>query len=105
VIAARVRLHDARVHGKPFALDETHHHRSYDDALENMAQDVAITESVQPILGEHRVVGNRVIEIETGKNEPIKSTKGESLRRLSEQKIELVAQREDLRFEIPWRGG
>jgi len=61
MITARVRLHDARVHGKPLALDETHPHRSYDDALENMAQDAALAESVQPVLGERRVVGNRVI--------------------------------------------
>jgi hypothetical protein len=29
----------------------------HDDALENMAQNVALTEPVQPVLGEHRVVG------------------------------------------------
>src|ERR1700704_6626966 len=57
VITACVRLHDARVHGKPLALDEAHHHRSHDDALENMAQDVALAEPVQPVLGERRVVG------------------------------------------------
>ena len=50
VITARVRLHDARVHGKPLALDEAHPHRSHDDALENMAQNVALTEPVQPVL-------------------------------------------------------
>ena len=65
VIAARVRLHDARVHGKPFPLGEAHNHRSHDDTLENMAQDVALTEPVQPILRERRVVGNRIIEIES----------------------------------------
>jgi hypothetical protein len=56
-------LHDARIHGEPLALDEAHPHRGYDDARENMAQDVALTEPVQPVLGERRVVGNRVIEI------------------------------------------
>src|ERR1700704_5996294 len=39
-------------------------HRSHDDALENMAQNVALTE---PVLRERRVVGNRVIEIEPAK--------------------------------------
>jgi hypothetical protein len=32
-----------------------------------MAQNVALTEPVQPVLGERRVVGNRVIEIEPAK--------------------------------------
>jgi hypothetical protein len=37
VIATRVRLHDARVHGKPLALDQAHRHRRHDDALEDVA--------------------------------------------------------------------
>src|ERR1700736_4371051 len=59
-----VRLHDARIHGKSLAFDETHLHRSDDDALENVAQNIALTEPVQSVLGEGRVVGNGVIEIE-----------------------------------------
>jgi len=46
------------------ARDKAHRHRSDDNALENMAQDVALTEPVQPVLGKGRAVGNRVIEIE-----------------------------------------
>ena len=38
--------------------------RSDDDALENVAQNIALTEPVQSVLGEGRVVGNGVIEIE-----------------------------------------
>src|SRR5580704_562697 len=64
VITACVRLHDARIHGKSLAFDETHLHRSDDDALENVAQNIALTEPVQSVLGEGRVVGNGVIEIE-----------------------------------------
>jgi hypothetical protein len=63
VITACVRLHDARIHGKSLAFDETHLHRSDDDALENVAQNIALTEPVQSVLGEGRVVGNGVIEI------------------------------------------
>jgi hypothetical protein len=51
-------------HGKTLALDEAHRHRRHDDALEDMTQDVALPETVQPILGERRVVGNLVIEVE-----------------------------------------
>src|ERR1700730_9419502 len=47
VITACVRLHDARIHGKSLAFDETHLHRSDDDALENVAQNIALTEPVQ----------------------------------------------------------
>src|ERR1700719_3289437 len=61
---ACVCLHDARIHGKSLAFDETHLHRSDDNALENVAQNIALTEPVQSVLGEGRVVGNRVIEIE-----------------------------------------
>src|SRR5262252_6130613 len=64
VITACVRLHDARIHGKSLTFDEAHLHRSEDDALENMAQNVALTEPVQSVLGEGRVVGNGIIEIE-----------------------------------------
>ena len=43
--------------------------------------------------------------IEAGKNEAIEVADGESLRRFSSEHVELVAQRHDLRLEIPWRGG
>jgi hypothetical protein len=46
------------------ALDEAHHHRGYRDALEDMTQDVALAQPVQPVLRERRVVRNRVIKIE-----------------------------------------
>jgi hypothetical protein len=65
VITACVRLHDARIHGKSLAFDQTHLHRSDDDALENVAQNIALTEPVQSVLGEGRVGGNGVIEIKT----------------------------------------
>jgi hypothetical protein len=35
-----------------------------DDALENVALNIALTEPVQSVLGEGRVVGNGVIKIE-----------------------------------------
>jgi hypothetical protein len=57
-------LHDARVHRKPFAFDEAHRHRCHHDAFKDMAQNIALTEAVQPILRERRVVGNLVVKIE-----------------------------------------
>jgi hypothetical protein len=64
VIAARVRLHDARVNRKPLALDQAGRHTSRNDALEYVAKDVAFPEPVQPVLREGRMVRNSVVEIE-----------------------------------------
>ena len=57
-------------------------------------------------LDDHQGIQNvRCNPIEAGKDEPIESVEGESLRRFSTQHIDLVAERQDLRLEIPWGGG
>ena len=43
--------------------------------------------------------------IETGKKEAIEIAESEPLRRFPSQHSELMAQRQDLSFEIPWRDG
>src|SRR5262247_1612638 len=64
VIAARIRLHDARVHRKSLALDQAGRHTGRNDALEYVAKDIALPEPVQPVLRERRMVRNLVVEIE-----------------------------------------
>ena len=55
---------------------------------------------------DHQGVQNaRRNPIEAGKNEAIEVAEGESLRGFSSEHVELVAQRQDLGLEIPWRGG
>ena len=64
MIAARIRLHDARVHRKSLALDQAGRHTGRNDALEYVAEDIALSEPVQPVLREGRMVRNLVVEIE-----------------------------------------
>ena len=64
MIAARVRLHDARIHRKRLALDQAGRHTSRNDAFEYVAKEIALPEPVQPVLREGRVVRYLVVEIE-----------------------------------------
>src|SRR5579863_665773 len=64
MIAAGVGLHHARIHREAFALDEARDHAGCNYALENMAQDLALTEAAEPVHRERRVVRNLVVEIE-----------------------------------------
>ena len=64
MIAARVRLHHARVHRKPFALDQTGRHAGCDDTFKEVAKNVALPEPVEPVLRERRMMWDFVVEIE-----------------------------------------
>src|SRR5262245_1812064 len=64
MIAAGVGLHHARIHREAFALHEARDHASCNHALENMAQDLALTEAAQPLRGERRRLRSLVVEIE-----------------------------------------
>src|SRR6185436_7926409 len=64
VIAARVRLHDTRVHRKPLALDEAIRHARRDHALEDVAQDVALAKALKTIDRKRGVMRDLVVEIE-----------------------------------------
>src|SRR5262249_25047747 len=63
-IPAGVRLHDARIDGKAFALDQASVHTSPHHRLEHTAQEVAVAEAAVPIDRECRMVGYGVVQIE-----------------------------------------
>ena len=67
VIAAGIRLHDAGIDCKAFALDQTRIHTGSHHRLEHMTQDVAVAEAAMTIDGERRVIGHLVVEIEPAK--------------------------------------
>jgi hypothetical protein len=64
VVAAGVGLEHAGVDREALALDEVHCHRSPDNALEDVAQHVALAEATQPVGREGRVMRDLVFEIE-----------------------------------------
>ena len=57
-------------------------------------------------LNDHQGLHNaRRKPIEAGKNQTIEIAESEPLRRFPSEHSELMAQRQDLSFEIPWGGG
>jgi hypothetical protein len=65
--SAGVGLHDARIDGKAFALNQISIHAGPHHHLEHMAQDVAVAEAAMAINRERRVIGNLVVEIKPTK--------------------------------------
>ena len=59
-----VGLDEARIDGETLAADEAGRDAGEHDAFEHMAQHVAVAEAAMPVLGERRVVGNLVVEVE-----------------------------------------
>src|SRR5262249_20060321 len=50
LIFARICLNHPRANPQGLAVDEARHYRRYDDPLEDITQDVALTEPIQPVL-------------------------------------------------------
>src|SRR5262245_17830302 len=67
MISAGVGLHDARIDGKAFALNQTSIHAGPRHRLEHMAQEVAVAEAAVPIDRKCRVIWYFVVEIEATK--------------------------------------
>jgi hypothetical protein len=57
----------AGIDGKPLATNQTFRHTPFDDALEQMAQDVAIAEAAMSVAGECRVIRDFAIEANGGR--------------------------------------
>jgi hypothetical protein len=64
VVAAGVGFEHAGVDREVLTLDQAHGHRRPDNALEDVAQHVALAEAAQPVEREGRVMRDLVLEIE-----------------------------------------
>jgi hypothetical protein len=64
VVAAGIGLEHAGVDCEALTLDQAHSHRRPDNALEDVAQHVALAEATQPVGREGRVMRDFVFEIE-----------------------------------------
>ena len=64
---ARIGFDHARIDREAFALDEPRIHARSHHRLEELPEDVAITEAPVPIDRERRVIGHRVLKIEAAK--------------------------------------
>ena len=63
--ATGVCLDDAGVDREAFASDQALAHASTQHALEHMAEGIALAEPAMPVLGEGRMIGHGVFEIES----------------------------------------
>jgi hypothetical protein len=64
MLFAGIGFHHARVHREALALDKAGGHARCNHALEDMAQNLALTEAAKPIHRERRMVRNLIVEIE-----------------------------------------
>ncbi len=61
-LPTRIRLDDASVHGKPFALDQTCVHAATQHLIEQPAKQIAVPKTAVSILGKGRVVGDFIFK-------------------------------------------
>lgn len=59
-----VGFNEARIDGKALTADETRRDAGEHDPLEDVAQHIAVPEAPMPVLGERRVVGHLVVEVQ-----------------------------------------
>ena len=64
MVAAGIGGDDAGIDGKAFALDQTGFHACTNHRLEDLPEKIALAETAMPVLGEARVIWNRIVQVE-----------------------------------------